>query len=105
MQLLEEHPEIAEGGRSFKTLEGKTYMLPQEEDDTDSREEEWDGGNVIEERGEGPRSLEFRAQQATDLGEGRNIEEGQKKTIVVENEPPLTSDQYVFQPPTEACSR
>lgn len=91
-EQLASNPEISEG-RSFKTLTGETYMLPREEDEEDDRTEEWDGEGVVEERGEGPRTLQERRNQAKDLGEGRAAEDANRDTVVVINEPPLTRDQ------------
>jgi len=94
--IMQSHPEIAKG-RSVQ-VEGKTYLLPKEEEgnvDDRTMEAEWEGDEEVEDRGEGPRTAGERRYQAREVGEGRLVQEFERDIPKVPNEPPMTRDQYV----------
>lgn len=78
-------------------VDGKGY-LPQKTEEADERDVEWNDEYVAE-RAEGPQEENDRlqAQQAKDFGEGITNEELGKQHVVLEDEPPLTADQYVLR--------
>lgn len=90
---LDEH-----AGRTKRLVEqmltGKGYP-PQAIRTADDRDVEWND-DVGEERAEGPRNLEAQGKnQARDFGVGMEVEEQTKQHPQVEDEPPLSADQYV----------
>jgi len=94
--IMQQHPELKEG-RSTQ-IDGKTYILPVEDEsivDDRAMEAEWNDDESVEDRGEGPRTAGERQFQAREIGEGRLVQEFEKTTPDVPNEPPLTIDQYV----------
>jgi len=93
---IEKNPSMfgPKGGAHRESVGGKQYVVASRLAAVDERLLEWDG-DMAGERGEGPTSIEQKAGQAMDLGDSRPLEEFQAVDVQLEDEPPLTAQQYV----------